>query len=235
MTASACSADRVGVLLRRRARSRYELSAASTIADIDLISRRGVTLHVVDEIDREVDVELFDKPLAHFRVLVVQVRRQRAVCCVCSKRAGPQRQTSRLTTVDEDHDLVIAGRWKCYARELDSKREISEIVDTQFAYCLERSRYRAQLGACLVERGEDEEAQRALERGCEVTSADDIVDVVGLAALEAVLRARRGELGEVQELARRALARPDETDSIRLLLDTRWSAAEVFGAGRPPR
>ena len=85
-----------------------------------------------------------------------------------------------------------------------------------------------QLGACLVERGEDEEAQRALERGCEVTSADDIVDVVGLAALEAVLRARRGELGEVQELARRALARADETDSIRLLLDTRWSAAEVF-------
>ena len=68
-----------------------------------------------------------------------------------------------------------------------------------------------QLGACLVERGEDEEAQRALERGGEVTSADDIVDVVGLAALEAVLRARRGELGEVQELARRALARADET------------------------
>jgi class 3 adenylate cyclase/tetratricopeptide (TPR) repeat protein len=85
-----------------------------------------------------------------------------------------------------------------------------------------------QLGLCLAERGKDEEAWRALERAQEVTSADDIIDVVGLGVLEAVLRARRGELGPAQELARRALARGDETDHIDLRLDTRWRTAEVF-------
>jgi hypothetical protein len=48
-----------------------------------------------------------------------------------------------------------------------------------------------------------------------------------------VLRARRGELGEAQELAGRALARADEADHIGLRLDARGSAAEVFErAGR---
>ena len=90
-----------------------------------------------------------------------------------------------------------------------------------------------QLGLCLVGRGKDEEAQQALERSREVTSPDDVVDVVGLDALEGVLRARRGELGEAQELTNRALARADEADHIGLQLDTRWGAAEVFErAGR---
>jgi class 3 adenylate cyclase/tetratricopeptide (TPR) repeat protein len=85
-----------------------------------------------------------------------------------------------------------------------------------------------QLGTCLVELGKDDEAQRALERAREVTIPEDVVDVVGLDALEAVLRARRGELEEAQELARRALVRVDETDYMILRLNTRWSAAEVF-------
>jgi tetratricopeptide (TPR) repeat protein len=90
-----------------------------------------------------------------------------------------------------------------------------------------------QLGMCLVDLGKHEDAQRALERAREVTIPEDVVDVVGLDALEAVLRARRGELEEAQELARRALVRVDETDYISLRLDTRWSAAEVFElAGR---
>ncbi len=89
------------------------------------------------------------------------------------------------------------------------------------------------LGTCLVELGKDDEAQRALERAREVTIPEDVVDVVGLDALEAVLRARGGELEEAQELARRALARVEETDHVSLRLDTRWSAAEVFElAGR---
>jgi tetratricopeptide (TPR) repeat protein len=90
-----------------------------------------------------------------------------------------------------------------------------------------------QLGTCLVELGKNDDAQRALERAREVTIPEDIVDVVGLDALEAVLRARRGELEEGQEFARRALTRVDETDGVGLRLDTRWSAAEVFElAGR---
>jgi class 3 adenylate cyclase/tetratricopeptide (TPR) repeat protein len=90
-----------------------------------------------------------------------------------------------------------------------------------------------QLGLCLVNRGKDEDAQEALERSQEVTSPEDIADVVGLAALEAVLRARRGELDEAQELAKRALTRGDETDFVDMRLDARWSAAEVFElAGR---
>jgi len=84
------------------------------------------------------------------------------------------------------------------------------------------------LGTCLVELGKDDEAQRALERAREVTIPEDVVDVVGLDALEAVLRARRGELEEAQALARRALVHVDETDHVGLRLDTRWSAAEVF-------
>jgi ATP/maltotriose-dependent transcriptional regulator MalT len=54
------------------------------------------------------------------------------------------------------------------------------------------------------------------------------VDVIGLDALEAVLKARRGDLEEAQELAKRALARVEETDAIGMQLDARWSAAEVF-------
>jgi len=90
-----------------------------------------------------------------------------------------------------------------------------------------------QLGTCLLELGKDDEAQRALERAREWTIPEDVLDVVGLDALEAVLRARRGELEEAQELARRALARVEETDHVGLRLDTRRSAAEVFErAGR---
>jgi ATP/maltotriose-dependent transcriptional regulator MalT len=95
------------------------------------------------------------------------------------------------------------------------------------------STHAMQLGMCLAERGKDEEARRALERAQEVTSADDVADVVGLGALEAILRARRGELEEAQELASRALARVEETDHVGMRLDTRWSTAEVFQrAGR---
>jgi class 3 adenylate cyclase/tetratricopeptide (TPR) repeat protein len=90
-----------------------------------------------------------------------------------------------------------------------------------------------QLGMCLVDLGKHEDAQRALERAREVTIPEDVVDVVGLDALEAVLRARRGELEEAQELASRALSRAEETDFVRLRLDTRSSAAEVLElAGR---
>jgi tetratricopeptide (TPR) repeat protein len=90
-----------------------------------------------------------------------------------------------------------------------------------------------QLGISLVELGKDDDAWRALERAREVTIPEDVVDVVGLDALEALLRARRGELEEAQDLARRALARVDETDGVGLRLDTRWSAAQVFElAGR---
>jgi tetratricopeptide (TPR) repeat protein len=84
-----------------------------------------------------------------------------------------------------------------------------------------------ELGTCLLELGKDDEAQRALERAREITIPEDVVDVVGLDALEAVLRARRGELEEAQVLASRALARVEETDHVGLRLDTRWSAAEV--------
>jgi class 3 adenylate cyclase/tetratricopeptide (TPR) repeat protein len=89
------------------------------------------------------------------------------------------------------------------------------------------------LGRCLADLGRDDEARRALERARELTSPDDVIDVVGLTALDAVLRGRRGELAEAQELAQQALARVEETDMVDLRLKTRWSAAEVFQrAGR---
>jgi tetratricopeptide (TPR) repeat protein len=85
-----------------------------------------------------------------------------------------------------------------------------------------------QVGTCLARLRKDDEAWRALERAHEVTIPEDVVDIVGLAALEGVLRARRGEREEAQSLARRALARVEETDHVVLRLDTRLSAAEVF-------
>jgi class 3 adenylate cyclase/tetratricopeptide (TPR) repeat protein len=89
------------------------------------------------------------------------------------------------------------------------------------------------LGRCLADLGRDDDAQRARERARELTSPDDVIDVVGLAALDAVLRGRRGELAEAQELAQQALARVEEADMVDLRLKTRWSAAEVFQrAGR---
>ncbi len=93
-----------------------------------------------------------------------------------------------------------------------------------------------QLGVCLARLGKNDEAQRALERSREVTIPEDVIDIVGLDALEAVLKARHGELEEAQELAQRALARGEETDHIALQLETRSSAAEVFElAGRGDR
>ncbi len=90
-----------------------------------------------------------------------------------------------------------------------------------------------QLGWCLAAQRKDEEAQRALERSRELTIPEDVVDIIGLDALEAMLRARRGDLEEAQELATRALARAEETDHIEMWLDARWSATEVFElAGR---
>jgi tetratricopeptide (TPR) repeat protein len=82
-----------------------------------------------------------------------------------------------------------------------------------------------ELGVCLLELGKDDEAQRALERAREITIPEDVVDVVGLDALEAVLRARRGDLEEAQ--CWRAVRWPgEETDHVGLRLDT-GDAAEV--------
>jgi tetratricopeptide (TPR) repeat protein len=85
-----------------------------------------------------------------------------------------------------------------------------------------------ELGTSLAELGDDEEAQRALERACELTSPDDMIDVVGIALLKGLLKARRGEFDEAQELAREALERIDETDDVNLQLRTRRIAAEVL-------
>jgi class 3 adenylate cyclase/tetratricopeptide (TPR) repeat protein len=96
------------------------------------------------------------------------------------------------------------------------------------------STHTMQHGMCLAGLGRNEEAQRALERAREVTMPDDIADLIGLDALEAVLKARRGELDEAELLANRALARADETDFIAHRLDARHWAAEVRQrAGRP--
>jgi class 3 adenylate cyclase/tetratricopeptide (TPR) repeat protein len=84
-----------------------------------------------------------------------------------------------------------------------------------------------QLGICLATLGKDEEAQRALERSREVTIPEDMVDVIGIGALEGVLKSRRGELEEAEELARRALVSADETDHIAMRLEARSCAAEV--------
>lgn len=68
------------------------------------------------------------------------------------------------------------------------------------------------LGTCLADQGKDEEAEQWLLRARETTMPGDIVDIVGMDTLEAVLRARRGELDEAEELARRALTTADQTD-----------------------
>jgi class 3 adenylate cyclase/tetratricopeptide (TPR) repeat protein len=90
-----------------------------------------------------------------------------------------------------------------------------------------------ELGTCLAQLGQDEEAQRALERARELTSPDDMIDVVGIAALAALLEARRGEVDEALDLAREAVARIDGTDNVDLKLRTRRIAAEALQrAGR---
>ncbi|TML97613.1 MAG: zinc-ribbon domain-containing protein [Actinobacteria bacterium] len=90
-----------------------------------------------------------------------------------------------------------------------------------------------ELGTCLAGLGRDDEAQQALERARELTSADDVIDVVGLAALDGVLKARRGDLAEAQRLAGVAIGRIDETDAVVLRVKTRVTVAEVFQrAGR---
>jgi class 3 adenylate cyclase/tetratricopeptide (TPR) repeat protein len=90
-----------------------------------------------------------------------------------------------------------------------------------------------ELGICLAQLGRDEEAQRALERARELTSSDDVIDVIGLAALEALLTARRGEFEDARRLAQGALDRVDETDALPLRLRIRRIDADVLQrAGR---
>jgi class 3 adenylate cyclase/tetratricopeptide (TPR) repeat protein len=85
-----------------------------------------------------------------------------------------------------------------------------------------------ELGTCLAQLGRDDEAQGALERARDLTSPDDMVDVVGIAALDALLKAHRGEIEKAQELARDAVARIDETDNVELQLRTRQIAADAL-------
>jgi class 3 adenylate cyclase/tetratricopeptide (TPR) repeat protein len=84
------------------------------------------------------------------------------------------------------------------------------------------------LGTCLADRGKDEEAEQWLLRTRETTLPGDIVDIVGMDTLEAVLRARRGELDEAERLARRALTTADQTDHAVIRGGTRTRVAEVF-------
>jgi tetratricopeptide (TPR) repeat protein len=136
---------------------------------------------------------------------------------------------------------ATSGRWtKAIVARCAGDLEEEERLMWEMTEILEKlgdrtylSTHLMQLGLCLVERGKDDEAWQALERAQEVTSVDDIADVVGLGVLEAVLRARRGDLEEAQELASQALARVEETDHVGMRLATRWNAAEVFElAGR---
>jgi len=90
-----------------------------------------------------------------------------------------------------------------------------------------------ELGICLAGLGRDEEAQRALERAHQLTSSDDVIDVIGLAALGALLTAHRGEFDDARLLAHRALDRVEETDDLPLRLKIRLIGADVLQrAGR---
>jgi tetratricopeptide (TPR) repeat protein len=84
------------------------------------------------------------------------------------------------------------------------------------------------LGTCLADRGKDGEAERWLLRARETTIAEDVLDMVGLDTLEAVLRARQGELEKAERLAWRALAAADQTDHANIRGGTRVRVAEVF-------
>ena len=89
------------------------------------------------------------------------------------------------------------------------------------------------LGTCLADQGKDEEAEQWLLRTRETTLPGDVVDIVGMDTLDAVLRARRGELEEAERLARRALRTADQTDHAVIRGGTRARVAEVFErAGR---
>jgi tetratricopeptide (TPR) repeat protein len=85
-----------------------------------------------------------------------------------------------------------------------------------------------ELGICLAGLGRDEEAQRALERAHQLTSSDDVIDVIGLAALGALLTAHRGEFDDARLLAHRALDRVEETDDLPLRLKIRLIGADVL-------
>jgi tetratricopeptide (TPR) repeat protein len=84
------------------------------------------------------------------------------------------------------------------------------------------------LGMCLADQGKDEEAEHWLRHARETTMPWFIVDIVGMDTLEAVLRARRGDLDEAELLARRALTTADQTDHAVIRGGTRMRAAEVF-------
>jgi tetratricopeptide (TPR) repeat protein len=88
--------------------------------------------------------------------------------------------------------------------------------------------YSMYLGTCLADQGKDEEAEQWLLRARESTLPGDVVDIVGIDTLEAVLRARRGELDEAERLARRALTTADQTDHAVIRGEMRARVAEVF-------
>ena len=88
--------------------------------------------------------------------------------------------------------------------------------------------YSMYLGTCLADQSKDEEAEHWLLRARETTLPGDVVDIVGMDTLEAVLRARRGELDEAELLARRALTTADQTDHAVIRGEMRARVAEVF-------
>jgi class 3 adenylate cyclase/predicted ATPase len=70
------------------------------------------------------------------------------------------------------------------------------------------------LAARLEEQGSVEEAERWLQRARELTNPSDLIDSIGVDAVEARLLARRGRLHEAEQLARKACEAAATTDLV---------------------
>lgn len=87
----------------------------------------------------------------------------------------------------------------------------------------------AALGEIVCILGRDEEAERFAEIGGEAASEDDVLTQILLRNARAKLLARRGALGEAEEVSRDAVRLAEATDWLDLHGDTLLGLAEVLG------
>ena len=122
---------------------------------------------------------------------------------------------------------MAAAEIEVYADDLEAAEQVLREGSEE----LERLEDRAwlptvcmELATYTEEQGKVEEAERWLRRARELTNPSDVIDVVGLDAVEARLLARRGQLEDAERLARNARAVADTTD---FLLAHRYAALSL--------
>jgi hypothetical protein len=127
---------------------------------------------------------------------------------------------------------AAVGQGSAFVERMAGNPEAEELVLRESFEELKRlderlfsSTIAVQLADCLVRQGKDAEAEDLVGLVRERSLKRDLTNFIGADAVEAVLRARRGDHGEAERLALRAVTAAETTD----FWENRGRSFEVLG------